>query len=961
MSTSTIPPAGKFKSPDRQSDALPDQAFEKTINRILSLVAGIINVPFVFVTLQDKTYYSFKANEDLEFNQAEWETFCPYPPDSSKVIIVPDTLQNTSFALHNPFVTNLPYIRFYANVTLQTKAGLNTGRLYLLDRQPRSSEQVQPRQLTDLAALVMEVVEGNLVTQNLQRELGEAARRKDHDEALKKSEKQYRTLARNFPNTAVFMYDHNLRFILAEGSILNREQIGYSKQDLEGKTIWEVLTPEKAEELGPVYQKAFDGQETVFERVKGSRIYLVQILPARDEMGGIYAGLILSQEITERKQVEQKLRLALEKEKELGEMKNRLITTTSHEFRTPLSAIISSTELLEHYSQRWSEEKKQEILTRISKSAGKLTSLIEDILIYNRAEKGKLGFTRSRVNLPAYCQELVKDFQLNASNGVTVRLVEKGERQDTYLDVELLNNTLVNLLSNAIKYSKPGGQVTLELEWQPDELILRVEDEGIGIPLQDQAGLFEPFQRASNVEIIGGTGLGLAIVKQSVLAHKGHIRLDSVEGQGTISTVRLPLKDYSDPINQPGGQQDEPGPEKKIDIDKVTNNWWLLEQAIEASSSGFMICDPGQEDSPIIYTNKGFEKITGFLSEEVLGKNPRFLEAEDLDQPGLREIQQAVKEERECRVILRYYHKDGHLLWIELHISPVRNLAGKVLYYVGIQNDVSDRVRVEAALNQSEQKFKALVENSPDLISRFDRNNRYLYVNPTLERISGGQLTAAQVIGKNLAEIGVTYNGIEDFEGQLQKVFKTGKAASFEIRPILPGGNAQYFQVRFVPELSSDGKEVLSVLTVGRDITELREINEALRESERRLSEILESITDAFFTLDTDWNLTHLNHQTEKLLQRSGEELRGRNIWEMFPDAGNFRKMYQLAREEMKPVNFEEYYAPLATWFEVNAYPSAGGLSVYFQDISKRKKIEEALLRSEQEYRSRMEQAPDAI
>ena len=1025
----------------------------------------------------------------------------------------------------------------------------------------------------------------------------EIVRRKAVEEALRKSEEQYRTLARNIPNSVVYMFDPDLRYILAEGSILSREQIGFSKQDLEGRTIWEVLPEDQVAELLPIYLKALEGQETIFEKVYENHSFLTHVLPAKDEKGEIYAGLILTQDITDRKQVEehlqtvirnapvilytydpegiftlsegkeleamgllpgevvgksvfelfshnpavlqdtrralagetfntileegglvfesfyspvknqkgevtsvigvstnitekkligkalqveidfglqvmenigqglvvfkpdftiefinsafakmggyakeeligkapfdlipqsvaprvkesnlekvlepsssyetilmrndgtvfnaqislepiyrdgelarivgvitdlteqkkveQQLRLALEKEKELGELKSRLISTASHEFRTPLSGIISSTELLEHYSQRWSEEKKHEILGRISHSANKLTGLIEDVLTYSRAEEGKLGFSRVKVNLSVFCRDLVNNLQLSKDDSKTVRLIEIGETQETYLDEKLLTYTLSNLLSNGIKYSKPGGKVTLELEWQSDEIIFRVRDEGIGIPLKDQASLFEPFHRASNVGTISGTGFGLAIVKQSVLAQKGHVRMESVEGQGTTFTVRLPLKDGSGEARQPATEQRSGSPDRRK-RDNIRENWWLLEQAIEASSSGFMICDASQEDARILYTNKGFERLTGFLSEEVLGKNPRFLEGEDQDQPALKELQQAIIEERDCQVVLRIYHKDGHLLWIELQQSPVRNPAGQVIYYVRIQNDVGNRIKTEIALYQSEQKFKALVENSPDLIARFDRNGRYLYVNPTLEKISGGNITAESAIGQALPDLLFPSEIGGGFDEHLRSVFETGEATSFELFPNSPWPITEIHQMRMVPEFSSDGKEVISVLTIGRDITDLKRINEALQSSEMRLNEILERINDTVFSLDVNGNFTYLNPQAEKLFLNSREELIGRNIWDKYPEAvgTNFMKMYELARREMVSVNFEEYYIPHDIWVQIHAYPSEAGLSVYGQDITKRKKVEEDLLQSVKEYRFLMEQAPDAI
>ncbi|MDB5078538.1 MAG: hypothetical protein JWP00_462, partial [Chloroflexi bacterium] len=601
----------------------------------------------------------------------------------------------------------------------------------------------------------------------------------------------------------------------------------YTLDELIGKTPFDLVPKNINPLIAVLTQNMFDQPGTSFETNlmrKDGTFFDAQVSLEPIYLDGELARIVgVVSDLTEHKKVEQQLRLALEKEKELGEMKNRLITTASHEFRTPLSSIISSTELLEHYSHRWSEEKKREILNRISQSANKLTGLIEDILIYNRSEEGKLEPKRARLNLSEFCNDLVNTFQISASDSKTVRLVEIGVKQETYLDEKLLSYTLTNLLSNGVKYSLPGGLVTLELEWKAGEVIFRVKDNGIGIPLKDQTSLFKPFQRASNVSMINGTGFGLAIVKHSVLAMSGRVQLESIENQGTAITVTLPLESNGSDANQfemtPEGDTKN-GPDSDKKLENITENWWLLEQAIEASSSGFIISDPRQADNPIIYASKGFERLTGFLREEVLGKNVRFLEGADWDQPALMELRKAVLEERECRVILRNYHKDGHLLWIELQLSPVRNSAGKLLYFVGIQNDVTDRIKAQVALNQSEQEFKALVENSPDVIARFDRNARCLYVNAALERISRGRVTVEQITGKNFSEQDLTEYGMSDFEVEIKKVLDSGTRSSVEINSNIVGNENRYFQVQFIPEFSLDGKEVVSVFTIGRDITD---------------------------------------------------------------------------------------------------------------------------------------------
>lgn len=141
---------------------------------------------------------------------------------------------------------------------------------------------------------------------------------------------------------------------------------------------------------------------------------------------------------------------------------------------------------------------------------------------------------------------------------------------------------------------------------------------------------------------------------------------------------------------------------------------------------------------------------------------------------------------------------------------------------------------------------------------------------------------------------------------------------------------------------------------------ELKESGEALRESHRRISTIMESITDAFFALDRGWNFTYVNREAERLLRRSREELLGRNVWAMFPEAvgSTFHEQYHRAAAEGKSVSFEEFYPPLDLWFEVHAYPSSDGLSVFFRDISGRKRSENVLRQSEEKFAKAFQTAP---
>lgn len=245
----------------------------------------------------------------------------------------------------------------------------------------------------------------------------------------------------------------------------------------------------------------------------------------------------------ESRRVAAEISKVLAKEKELGELKSGFVTMDSHEFRTPLATILSSTELLEHYSHKWAEERKITHLRRIQVAVKHMTELLNDVLLIGKAEAGKLEFEPTPLNLVQFCRGLVEDIQVSTDNHI-VAFCSQGQCTNTCMDEKLLRHILVNLLSNAIKYSPQGGTVHFDLVCNQEVVTFQVRDQGIGVPVADQAQLFAPFHRASNVGTISGTGLGLAIVKKSVDLHSGKLTVESEVGVGTTFIVTIPLIEH---------------------------------------------------------------------------------------------------------------------------------------------------------------------------------------------------------------------------------------------------------------------------------------------------------------------------------------------------------------------------------------------------------------------------------
>jgi len=226
--------------------------------------------------------------------------------------------------------------------------------------------------------------------------------------------------------------------------------------------------------------------------------------------------------------------------------KQEYLSMAAHEFRTPLSTIKFAAEALQVYHDRLTPDLYQRSLERISKAADNMNALLEDVLTLGRTESSDTAFNPQMLDVVNFCRELLENFQVSHGETHVLRFQVQGACLPVPVDEQLLWHLLNNLISNAIKYSPAGGEVSLTLSYDPSYLQFEVRDCGIGIPPESLQRLFEAFHRANNVGKIPGTGLGLAIVKRAVDLHRGEVMVDSVVGEGTTFTVRLPIKSDSD-------------------------------------------------------------------------------------------------------------------------------------------------------------------------------------------------------------------------------------------------------------------------------------------------------------------------------------------------------------------------------------------------------------------------------
>ncbi|HEU4609218.1 MAG TPA: HAMP domain-containing sensor histidine kinase, partial [Chitinophagaceae bacterium] len=249
--------------------------------------------------------------------------------------------------------------------------------------------------------------------------------------------------------------------------------------------------------------------------------------------------LILKEALHELEKSQEDLNEALSKEKELSEIKSRFVSMASHEFRTPLSSILSSAALLSRYTKTEEQDNRDRHVRRIKDSVKHLNDLLEDFLSLGKLEEGKIMAKPERFNVKEFIADVADETKAILKKGQHFD-VDCGDCADFYTDKKLLKNALINLVSNAVKFSDEEACISIRVQCQDAMLELMVKDQGIGISEDDQDHLFSSFFRGKNALNIQGTGLGLHIVKRYVDLMEGTIELQSELNKGTTITLRLP-------------------------------------------------------------------------------------------------------------------------------------------------------------------------------------------------------------------------------------------------------------------------------------------------------------------------------------------------------------------------------------------------------------------------------------
>ncbi len=315
-----------------------------------------------------------------------------------------------------------------------------------------------------------------------------------------------------------------------------------------GECFWEsaVISPIKNEsgEIINILIIKEDISEKIEKELelKKYKNHLEELVAARtNELDNVNEELL--KQLNKEKELEAQLEESLSKEKEINDLKTKFIATVSHEFRTPLAALLSSTQLIQRYSNKWSEEKLNEHYLRISSTIQYLTELLDDVLTISRADRDILKSNPEPIEIETFIKSFLDEIKVHFSSSHDIIFNNLFDRKIIVTDKKLFRHIIINLLANAVKYSPQGGPVELILKNDKDKINVIVSDHGIGIPADELKHIFNAFYRAKNSIGIQGTGLGLNITKRALEILGGTISINTELNKGTTFTVKFPIND----------------------------------------------------------------------------------------------------------------------------------------------------------------------------------------------------------------------------------------------------------------------------------------------------------------------------------------------------------------------------------------------------------------------------------
>ena len=431
-------------------------------------------------------------------------------------------------------------------VPLQTSEGI-LGVLDFQSMQTDSFSELDQRIIIALAERVAPALENVLLYDQLRKHTVELEQHvAQRTLELQKTKEQMETIIKNSPDAIVLLdrdgviKQANLAWLLMVGQSLG-EVIGQPFAEFVGKHDQQTFLVALKHTL--VDKLENDITVEIPHQRQGSHIE-VEIVLAPVVEGNENGFVCNIRDMTHHKKTERLLREALFKSYELNELKTSFVTMASHEFRTPLTTILSSSDIVAQYYEKLTSEKIINHMIKIQREVDHLNNLIDDILILGRTTNEGFKAKFKLVNLKSLFSDMITHVTTRDSNQHPINVTIDQGCEIIVTDEKLISHILENILTNACKYSSAGSPVSLHVGMD-DDLFIIITDKGIGIPDEDMERLFDSFQRGSNVSNIHGTGIGLAIVHESITALDGRIDVQTKLGEGTTFTIRLPIMNSS--------------------------------------------------------------------------------------------------------------------------------------------------------------------------------------------------------------------------------------------------------------------------------------------------------------------------------------------------------------------------------------------------------------------------------
>jgi PAS domain S-box-containing protein len=355
--------------------------------------------------------------------------------------------------------------------------------------------------------------------------------------------------------------------------------------------------------------------------------------------------------------------------------------------------------------------------------------------------------------------------------------------------------------------------------------------------------------------------------------------------------------------------------------------------------------------SKIIYVNAAFTAMTGYILSEVIGKSPRFLQGANTAQSEIDRLSECMSRWESCEITIVNYKKNGEEFWVDLSISPMADHQGNYTHWIAIERDVTAQKELENLL-QSATSLAGIGAWDYDCVH--DKINCSTVSKQIFELGEDDDLpTVAQLSNflKNSDEL-------NECKQYLSKTIYDGEPFDFELEILTAKNNLRW--VRVIGKAEFSGSACTRIRGSFQDIDARKRSELLALATMREKVEILESIGDAFFALDVNWKVTYWNGKAEFLLHKTRAEMLGQNLWDVYAETiwTDFYEKYHWAVKNQQEVHFEAFYETLQAWYEISAYPSSNGLSVYFKDITQRKISEKELIDSEKRYSDLFQLSP---